>query len=225
MKIYAIYPTIGIDSCKSTLWRCIAPDPDPKRISALVGRNDREKAAIVNRLSKRNYARGSIRSRLIWMADGRKTRYSDGTVPVIYFAEDPKTATIERFLWGYRDLGDTSLLGDFSLNLLVFSVKFSGSFRDLTPHTPPCNQLVHSSDYDCCQKISKIAYVEGTQDALRVRSARSIIGVNWPIFRGGELDDVLEVIGVTVFVRSGRKEAIVNGTAFSVEAEDVFAQF
>lgn len=208
----------------NVVWRCIGIDPDAKKVGALGGTSREEEAIIHDRIIKLTVKRSASRSKIKWQVPSRETRYSNGDVAVVYTAVEPETAVTERFHWAFKDLDTSKHAKTFAVQFVLLQLEFSGNVRSLLQEVPPCNLMVHPSDYSCCQDVGRMAADTNIElDAIVVPSARRHGGINVPIFRGDNVGAVTTVNGVTVFVDDVSCSAAIQGNMFDPRAQDVFS--
>lgn len=122
--------------------------------------------------------------------DGRRprTRFSDGSFPVMYTSLDSDTAESEVKHWLPSYIGDPYSVRPAYYSEL--SILLSGSERDLRPRLPDWSMLIHPTDYTFCNQIGREAFDSGT-DYLVTWSARNRAqkGVNVPVFQQAALRD------------------------------------
>ena len=112
----------------------------------------------------------------------RKTfpsRFSDGSLPVLYTSLEAETAEAEIAHWLPSRIGTprTPRVAHYSL----FSCTFDGVEIDLRPKVADWPDLVHESDYSFCNRVGAEARRRGV-DGLVTRSVRRNDGSNVPVF-------------------------------------------
>jgi len=125
-----------------------------------------------------------------------RSRYSDGSFPVLYTALEEGTAEAEARHWFPTVMGNpsTSRTGHY----LSFSCRFDGATKDLRPKYSEWNELT-KDNYDFCNKLGKEALEEGL-DALLSPSARKVDGTTVPVFTRNSVDtpQVLRAVALTL---------------------------
>lgn len=222
MRIQKRFPSLPPETFKGkTVWRCIGRlKPDVDKLSSITAKTKEELAIIHSQITRVFMDLDDTRARMNWSVPSNPTRYSDGYTPVVYTATEVETAVTERFHWAFH--GVSRVAGhSYHVRLEVFEVEFDGSLKSLTPECPPCNQLVHPTDYKCCQEIGAMADKDSL-DALSVPSARRSNGVNVPIFRETSVGKVVKVDGVSIVVTDTSSEALIGTSTFDPSPQDVF---
>jgi len=226
MKITDLYGDIPIEPFAGrVVSRTIGVKADPIKVSTRAGRNLDEIVSINAVLSRTEVRTGEARQKIKWEKSNRRTRYSDGSVPVVYSSVDDETSIVERFHWAFDGIDEPEDYGPFYVRLEVLEIDFSGQIRDLTDKCPPCIELVHPNDYGSCIEIGRLAADDGV-DGLLVPSARRTGGVNVPLFRGEHVGNVRNVKSVTVFADGFPESAMahIEGKQFPAGREDVYSQ-
>lgn len=222
MRIQKRFPALPSETFKGkTVWRCIGrTKPDVDTLSSLTAKTREELAIIHAQITRVFMNPADTRARMDWSVPSTPTRYSDGYTPVVYTATELETAVAERFHWAFHGVRKT--VGQtYHVKLEVFEVEFDGSLKQLVPECPPCNQLVHPTDYKCCQEVGAMADKDAL-DALFVPSARRANGVNVPIFREARVGNVVKIDGVSIVVTDTSTEALVGNSKFDPSPQDVF---
>lgn len=121
----------------------------------------------------------------------RKSRYTDGTLPVFYSALERNTTRAEMLHHNrLRLLGVTSVPG-MSVFMREVECKFDGQVKDLRPEVQNISHLVSEEAdgaYDTCNAIAAEARAEGLYGLL-APSARQPDGSCLPVFTRVALSD------------------------------------
>ena len=137
-----------------------------------------------------------------------RSRYSDGSFPVLYTALEESTAEAEVRHWFPTRMGNPSTLrmGHY----LCFSCSFHGMTKDLRPKHSEWKGLT-DEDYDFCNRLGKEASEEGL-DALLSPSAREAHGSTVPVFVRTSVDrpQVLKAVALTFDPRTGEVHSSVE---------------
>ena len=115
----------------------------------------------------------------------RRTRFSDGSFPVLYSSLDPATAEAEMRHWLPRYSGRPCQ--PRTLYYHSFSCTFDGTEKDLRPKVADWPDLVHDNDYSFCNRLGAEAK-RLEIDGLVTWSARHD-GSNLPVFVRRSLAD------------------------------------
>ncbi len=125
-----------------------------------------------------------------------KSRYSDGSFPVLYTALEESTAEAEARHWFPTVMGNpsTSRTGHY----LCFSCSFDGMTKDLRLKHSEWHELTQEN-YDFCNKLGKEA-IEEELDAFLSPSARKVNGTTVPVFTRGSVDNpqILKAVALTL---------------------------
>ncbi len=109
-----------------------------------------------------------------------KTRFSDGSFPVVYFALKPETAEAEvRYHFCEKFSGKPS--GNRIAWYYCFICDFQGFMKDLRPMQTKWPDLMHPDDYEFCNRLGAEAVSENL-DGLLAPSVRKSGGINVPAF-------------------------------------------
>ncbi|MGH6901399.1 MAG: RES family NAD+ phosphorylase [Geminicoccaceae bacterium] len=126
------------------------------------------------------------------------TRFSDGSLRVLYSSLEPETAELEVMHW-YADaaIGGSRRVAYYNR----FRCRFRGSAADLRPRAGDWPFLIDDGDeaYARCQALAREA-IELRVAGLLTPSARRADGTNLPVFRRQALAEP-EIIGVVAFSR------------------------
>lgn len=110
---------------------------------------------------------------------GRPSRFSDGSFPVLYTSLEAATAEAEIAHWLPTRVGNPSTPRVVYYSL--FTCAFEGNEIDLRPKVEDWPDLVHESDYSLCNRIGAEARSLEI-DGLVTWSARRENGANVPVF-------------------------------------------
>lgn len=83
--------------------------------------------------------------------------------------------------------------------------------------------LVHGTNYDCCNKVAELAYEDERLDGLNVRSARRLDGVNVPVFRETSVGEVIDDDICILHVEDNMLTCFLQRQQFEVVSEDVYS--
>lgn len=109
----------------------------------------------------------------------RRSRFSDGSFQVFYSALEQDTAEAEREYWFRKDM---EVDGDLDFGIyLMFECRFSGVKKDLRSRVRDWPELIHTDDYNFCNRLGSEAK-RLALDGLVTCSARRVEGVNLPVF-------------------------------------------
>lgn len=156
------------------------------------------------------------------------SRFSDGTWPVLYTAEDELTAMTEVFhhlMEAKKTAGNVDESASWSQ--LIFSMTFTGKCAEIK--IPPTNvDVLHPSkeQYNIGYDLAKTKRLEG-YDALKIPSARKIGGTCYPIFTesAANINSGVQSTASLHWDAEERTASIeINGQAFTLSIDDVHGQ-
>ena len=109
-----------------------------------------------------------------------RTRFSDGSFPVLYASKEAQTAKAEiMHSFGRRFSGRPA--GMRRVWYMRYTFEFVGEVKDLRPKLAEWPALIHDSDYGFCNKLGSEAKAAALHGLL-APSARNEGGTNLPIF-------------------------------------------
>lgn len=130
-----------------------------------------------------------------------KTRFSDGSFPVLYGSIEAQTAEMEVRHWFSKHVGVPAYAR--TAHYMRFTYRFRGDVKDLRKVRWP--SLTDDNGYEFCNKLGAEAVASGL-DGLLTTSARSKGGTNLPAFTRGAIGDFSggEPVAITYDPRTGQ---------------------
>lgn len=116
-----------------------------------------------------------------------RTRFSDGTFPVLYGAIEAQTAEAEVEHWFRKHVGTHARTAFY----VRIRYRFSGKVKDLRPKKTAWPALTNEKDYRFCNDLGADAVAAGL-DGLLAPSARNDGGTNLPAFVRRAVDEFSE---------------------------------
>ena len=137
-----------------------------------------------------------------------RTRFSNGSFPVLYASLEVQTAEAEvKHSFSRRFSGCPS--NERKARYMRYTFCFNGEVKDLRPKLSEWPDLTHDSDYTFCNELGSEAKTAGL-DGLLVPSARNEHGTNLPVFVEDAASDFSEggVVAVSYDPQNGRTSMI-----------------
>ena len=116
-----------------------------------------------------------------------RTRFSDGTFPVLYGAIEVQTAEAEVENWFRKHVGTHARTAFY----VCIGYRFRGKVKDLRPKKTEWPALTNDKDYRFCNELGAEA-VATSLDGLLAPSVRNDGGTNLPAFARRAVDEFSE---------------------------------
>lgn len=135
----------------------------------------RNRAEILDRLLDEPFS-----SSIYYNRYRRRSRFSNGSYPVLYGSLEKKTSETEVLHWFLNGINRDSIYAVHYYH--IFSFKYIGLAADLRPMHAEWPDLTHPDDYSFCNRLGAEAVVSGLE-AFITPSARHPGGSCLPVFK------------------------------------------